>query len=240
MVSDMHGLITGASRGIGFELAVMLLRQNALVSAVSRSGDVAERLLEEVPDASDRVNSLQADLSRVETISQLVEQAVNRFGRIDFLVNNAGVAESKPIGDVRTDDLARHMSLNVYAPFELSRLVSSYLQASPVGVIINVCSASAHEGYEHQAAYVASKHALLGLTKVTAREFAQQGIRVHAVSPSATDTSLLSGVRPDLEQSNGLLSAKTVAEAICLLLERGGEFGVDELSMRRPGKLPWS
>jgi 3-oxoacyl-[acyl-carrier protein] reductase len=251
-----RGIVTGASRGIGLELTVRLLARGASVAAVSRSSGLRERVMEEtekaagrgsvshgvkIPPTEDRLVTVRGDLSDTDALETLVERCLEHWaGQIDFLVNNAGVADSKALGETSVEDFNRHMRLNLYAPAELIRRTRPALAASRLGVVVNVASASAHTGYEGQAAYVASKHALLGLSKVAARELAADGIRVHVVSPSATETSMLTDVRPDLEAAPGLLDPATVAEAILFLLERGGEFGIDELPMRRPGKLPWS
>jgi 3-oxoacyl-[acyl-carrier protein] reductase len=251
-----RGIVTGASRGIGLELTVRLLARGASVAAVSRSSKLRERVMEEaqrttagvsgsqgvkIPPTEDRLVTVRGDLSDTDELGALVARCLEHWGgQIDFLVNNAGVADSKALEQTAVEDFDRHMRLNLYAPAELIRRARSALAASRLGVVVNVASASAHTGYEGQAAYVASKHALLGLSKVAARELAADGIRVHVVSPSATETSMLTEVRPDLEAAPGLLDPATVAEAILFLLQRGGEFGIDELPLRRPGKLPWS
>jgi 3-oxoacyl-[acyl-carrier protein] reductase len=103
---------------------------------------------------------------------------------------------------------------------------------------VNISSVVGYKGYVNQGAYTASKHALVGFTKVLAQEVMADGIRVHLVSPGGVDTGLATSIRPDLDRS-GLTTPREIAETVLFLLRQEGNAVIDEVNIRRPGKSPW-
>lgn len=157
-------LVTGAETGIG----------KAIADALRDKGY-------EVRSASRRTGH---DLTRADVIDQLI----NQLPRLDLLVNNAGIAESAPLGKTTDALWERHLALNVTAPFRLCRAALPLLKRAPQGRIVNLASTAGMEGAAYIAAYAASKHALLGLTRVLAHEL--KDVLVHAVCPGFVDTDL--------------------------------------------------
>lgn len=171
-------LVTGGDTGIGKAIAdALAARGLRVVSASRRSGH---------------------DL----TDPGAIERLVGSLARLDVLVNNAGLAESAPLG--RTDDAMwdRHMALNATAPFRLCRAALPLLEQAPRGRIINMASTAATEGAPYIAAYAASKHALLGLTRVLQAELKK--VRVHAVCPGFVDTPLTDRTVANIVQVTGM------------------------------------
>ena len=157
-------LVTGGETGIG----------EAIVAALESEGF-------EVRTASRRTGW---DL----TVPGTPERLIAELPQLDLLVNNAGIAESAPVARTSDEMWALHFELNVHVPFRLCRAAYPLLRASPNGRVINMASTAALEGSPYIAAYAASKHALLGLTRVMAAEW--KGIHVHAVCPGFVDTPL--------------------------------------------------
>ena len=130
------------------------------------------------------------------------------------------------------------MAVNARAPFLLSKEAIPYLKRSDMATIINISSVVGVKGYINQGAYTASKHALMGLTKVLAQEVFQDGIRVHVISPGGVATSMVELTRPDIDPST-LISPEEIAEIVLFLLTHRGNAVIDEINVRRSANPPW-
>ena len=132
-----------------------------------------------------------------------------------------------------------HMAVNVRAPMLLVNAALPYLEQSGHAAVINIGSVVSVKGYETQGAYTASKHALLGYTKVLARELFKKGIRVHVLLPGGVGTELIRETRPDLDM-NDLSTPQEIADIILFLLKNRNNSVIDEISIRRYTKEPWA
>jgi 3-oxoacyl-[acyl-carrier protein] reductase len=179
-----------------------------------------------------------ADLTDPETPGRIVAETVDRFGGLDILVNNAGIGLRASVEDTSPEMWDLHMSLNARAPFLLCRAAVPHLRTSTAPAVVNVASVVANKGYEEQAAYTASKHALLGFSKVLARELNPQGIRVHTLCPGGVATELVGEMRPDLD-SSVLIQPEEIADLVLYLLSRRGNAVVDNVNVRRSSSEPW-
>lgn len=231
--------MTGASRGIGRATALALAGQGARVALAARSKSELERVRREINEAGGEAQAFTVDLEDVEAPRRLVRDVVEAFHGLDILVNNAGGAVGRPISETPVEEWERLMGLNARAPFLLCREALPHLKKSGRGRIVNISSVVGYKGYVNQGAYTASKHALVGFTKVLAQEVMADGIRVHLVSPGGVDTQLAAQMRPDLERA-GLTAPAEVAETIVFLLLQEGNAVIDEVNIRRPGKSPWA
>jgi len=241
MFDGKVALVTGASRGIGRAIALELGAAGASVGLSARNRAALEAVAVEVQarsTAGARARVFPADLEDPAAPRRLVEEAAGGLGRLDFLVCNAGLAVSLPVQQTTVETWDRLMAVNARAVFLLCQAATPHL-AAVAGRIVIVTSIVATQGYVNQSAYSASKHAVMGFAKALAREVHPLGIRVHVVAPGGVDTDLVSAMRPDLDRS-GLIAPAEVAEAVCFLLSRRGNAVVDEVAMRRAGKLPWS
>ena len=230
-------LITGAGRGIGRAIAIALSREGyrPVISARGFEG------LEETARlciGGDAV-IIPADLLAPETPESLVEKTLAETGRLDLLVNNAGTAIARPFEETDRKCWDDMMNLNARAPFLLTRAALPSLRRAPAAVVVNIGSVVSYKGYELQAAYTASKHALAGWTKVLAREVYSEGIRVHLIAPGGVATDLVGGMRPDIDVS-GLIAPEEIADAVVFLVRNRGNAVIDVLDLHRAGKAPFS
>ena len=240
MKSAPVALITGASRGIGRSVAVKLAGLGYDLALAARSLSGLEDTGRAAADAgAGDWAAFPADLAADGAGEDLVDAVLERFGRLDTLVNNAGAVFSGSVDDTGAEDWDRMLSLNARSPFLLTRAALPALRRSDSATIVNIGSVVSFKGYENQAAYAASKHALAGWTKVLARELHSEGIRVHLVAPGGVATDLVRQVRPDIDPST-LISPEDIADAVGFLMTYRGNGAIDVLDIRREGKTPFA
>jgi NAD(P)-dependent dehydrogenase (short-subunit alcohol dehydrogenase family) len=203
--------VTGASRGIGRAIAREFLAAGWAVHAVARDPDSLKSL-------NGALTVHQADLADAAQTSRLAEALAR--APLDVLVNNAGIAMSAPIHKTQDADWARVMAINITAPFVLSRAVLPALASRGGGRIVNVASTAALKGFKYTSAYCASKHALLGLTRALALEWAPKKITVNAVCPGWTDTDMFATSASTVSKTTGRSEAEA-REALAKLIPSG-------------------
>jgi NAD(P)-dependent dehydrogenase (short-subunit alcohol dehydrogenase family) len=181
-------LITGAAQGIGLRTAQVLAAEGYALAL----NDVQPltKVLSQLPDISTNVLPLIADVSDESAVEDIARQVANHFGHIDVLVNNAGLSSIYPAEDLPTDEWRRIMDVNLLGPFLLSRTFGRMMLAQGNGAIVNVASVAGLLGIAHRAAYNASKHGLIGLTRTLAAEWGGRGVRVNAVCPGWVKTPM--------------------------------------------------
>jgi len=232
-------LVTGASRGIGKAIAEALAPSHSLLlvgRSVDRLAAVTDQCLQL---GAAEVVPLAADLSESTASDVIAGQVKDRFGRLDVLVNNAGIAVTRVFGEYTSQDWESVMAVNARTPFFLTQALLPLLRKPPVSWIINIASAVAKRGYASQSLYAASKHALLGMTKSIARDLAGSGIRVHALLPGGVDTPMIREIRPDIDVE-ALIRPAEVGGVILSLLSMQGNAMIDEIEIRRREKPAWS
>ncbi|MCG3211559.1 MAG: 3-oxoacyl-[acyl-carrier-protein] reductase FabG [Anaerolineae bacterium] len=238
-LTEQVALVTGAGRGIGRSIALALAGEGARVALVARTEAQLHAVQAEIEARGGQALSLPADVSDEAAVKALVRAAVQKFGRLDIVVNNAAIGVFGPLAETRADDWDRVMAVNVRGPFLLCREAIPYLKQQPRSFIINMNSVVGVKGYVNQALYGASKHALLGLTKVLAKEVQADGIRVHAICPGGVDTEFIGDARPDLDRSL-LMQADEIADAVLFLVTRRGNAVIDEIHLHRAASTPWA
>ncbi len=231
-------LITGASRGIGAAIAERLAAAGAEVLLTGRSERALEALVERIRVAGGMAAYRVTDFGDPDAVAALIETVRAEYGRLDVLVNNAGIAESIALTETSLEAWDRHMAVNVRAPFMLSTRLVDLLERSTNPVIVNIGSVVSYKGYPNQGAYTASKHAVLGLSKVLAKELHSRNIRVHTVSPGGVSTDMIREVRPDIDPSD-LMAPEEIAETILFLVLMRGNAVIDEVVLRRRKSEPW-
>jgi len=185
-------VVTGGGSGIGAACAVALADAGADVVVGDLSAEQAQRVAEELADRSGRVVAAQVDVSDQESVTALGAFLERTYGRLDLAVNSAGVgAANQPVGSHDPDLWRRTLAVNLDGVFLSLRLQLSLMERAGGGSIVNVASILGHRGWAEASAYVASKHAVIGLTRSAALEYANQGIRVNSVSPGFIETPLL-------------------------------------------------
>lgn len=193
-------IVTGASRGIGRAIAARFARGGYSVWAVARSeADLASLKAE----AEGEVIPRTVDMDNVESVTAFCAEVLREATPPRVLVNNAGIAISAPLGKTSLADFERVMSINTRAPFLLCHELMPVMAQAGGGRVINVASTAALKGFRYTAAYCASKHALLGLTRSLAVEFAAKGVTVNAVCPGWTETDMLARSVDTIAQATG-------------------------------------
>jgi 3-oxoacyl-[acyl-carrier protein] reductase len=205
----------------------------------ARDGGELARLQDELSALPVKVVVFEADLESVQAPEAVVGACTDAFGRLDILVNNAGLAISRSIEHTTADDWDRLMTVNARAPFFLCKAAIPLLRASAAATVINISSVVGRLGYVQQAAYGASKHALVGFSKVLAKELQKDNIRVHVVAPGGVDTDLVQQMRPDIDQE-ALISAGEIADIVAFLIANRGNGVIDEINVRRASGTPWA
>ncbi len=186
-------IITGGSRGIGYATAEKFLKEGATVILTASTRENAEnaaaKLQERYPEA--KVAGISPDLTDLTSVREAFRQVVDRYGRIDILINNAGVSESTPLDRYTEETFDRIMDLNVKGIFTATKAAAEYMEAQGQGVILNTSSMVSIYGQPSGFAYPASKFAVNGMTLSLARELGPKGIRVNAVAPGITETDMV-------------------------------------------------
>jgi 3-hydroxybutyrate dehydrogenase len=189
MLKNKTALVTGSTSGIGLGIAKALARQGAHIM-LNGFGDV-EGAKAEVAALGVQVDYHGADMSKPGDIEAMMAAAAQRFGRVDVLVNNAGIQHVAPIEDFATERWDAVIAINLSSAFHTTRLALPAMQAAGWGRIINVASVHGLVGSAQKSAYVAAKHGIVGLTKVTALENATNGVTCNAICPGWVLTPLV-------------------------------------------------
>lgn len=232
-------LVTGASRGIGLAMVKKLAEEGTYLAMACRMvTDELAKVYTEMCERGQRACILTGDLTEEEAPGELVKQAAEKLGKLDILINNAGIAVPAPVKDTGAALWNLHMNLNARAPFLMCQHAIPYLKKSDHATIINISSVVGIKGYVNQCAYTASKHALMGMSKVLAQEVAHDGIRVHTLCPGGVETDMVTKMRPDIETSN-LIRPEEIAEIAMFLLLHRGNAVMDDLHIRRASNEPW-
>jgi 3-hydroxybutyrate dehydrogenase len=208
-------LVTGGGRGIGRAVALALGRAGAAVAITARTRAQLDAVAAELKDAgAAAVVTGEMDVADPEALAAGLERIRAAFPRIDILVNNAGIAESAPLGRTDLALWQRHLAVNATAPFLLSRALLPGMLERRWGRIINIASMAGLGGAPYIAAYAASKHALVGLTRALAAETAGTGVTVNAVCPGYVATDMVwSGARRITEKTGKPFEAAVQAMA---------------------------
>jgi len=223
-------IVTGASSGIGFGTAVKFASAGLAVLGIGRDQAKLEKLAATI-NAPDRVATLAIDLTHNDAPKRAVELAMSRWGRIDFLINNAGVGSPKPLHETDDQMLDYFLNLMLRAPFRLARDVLPHMK--PGSAIINVTSTFAVIGGRRGGAYSAAKGGLTALTTHIACQYGASGIRCNAVAPGVTVTPMTEGrledpmfkrINVEMTPHQRLGTVEDIASTILFLCSPGGSF----------------
>jgi 2-deoxy-D-gluconate 3-dehydrogenase len=194
-LSGKVALVTGANSGIGQALAVALAEAGADIALAGRSepGETLAR----IAATGRRVASMAADLSSVEPVRRVVDQALAELGRIDILVNNAGTIRRNDLDDFTEDDWDTVLDTNLKTLFFLSQAAARHMVARGSGKIVNIASLLSFQGGIRVPSYAAAKSGVAGLTKAMANELAPRGVQVNAIAPGYIETNNTAALQAD-------------------------------------------
>lgn len=197
-------LVTGGDKGLGQGMAVGLAQAGADVAIVSRSGNNAATLAQ-IAGAGRRGLGLQFDLAQPDAAAQIVAQVTEQFGRLDILINNAGTIRRAAAAETTLEDFGAVLDVNLTGVWALSQAAGRVMLAQRRGKIINIASVLTFQGGVRVPAYTASKHAVAGLTKALANEWAGRGVNVNAIAPGYMITDNTQALRDDPQRSRQIL-----------------------------------
>lgn len=214
-LADRTALITGGGRGIGRAVALAFAREGARVFVVARTTGEVERVAEEIrAESGDRSAAHAAcDVADPQSVKEAFAAARDFFGGIDVLVNNAGVADSSKFTETSDEFWRRHLDINLTGAFYCMREALPSMLERGWGRIVNVASVAGKTGAPYVAAYTASKHGVVGLTRSVALEVAAKGVTVNAVCPGYVDTDMTTRAVENIRAKTGR-SAADALEAI--------------------------
>lgn len=225
-------IVTGASRGIGKAIALKLAEQKYNLFLTARCQEELEKTAELCRNMGVGCETCLADLTDENDVINLFKAFSETYGKLDVLVNNAGMGVFKPIVDTSLDEWHKVMSTNVDSAFLCCREGIKLMQSNKCGTIVNIASVVGIKGYPNQGAYSASKHAMVGLTKVIAEEYKQDGIRAHVICPGGVATEMVRQSRPDLNP-NEIIQPEDIGDLVNYLLSLPPGVMIDQVHIRR-------
>jgi 2-dehydro-3-deoxy-L-rhamnonate dehydrogenase (NAD+) len=191
-------IVTGGARGIGFAIAERLSRAGARVVVTDIDEESAVAAVEQLRDGGAGAIEAVADITKPEDVAAMVERAIDAFGKLDVLVNNAGITgRDASLSKITDEDWERVLKLNLTAAFYCCRAAIPRMREQRSGAVVNVASISGKEGNPKMIPYSVSKAGLICLTKALAKEVIHDGVRVNCVAPAVIETPLLDQLQPE-------------------------------------------
>lgn len=222
-------IVTGGARGIGKAIVLKLARQGVNIAVFDMA--MAPDTVKEVEALGVKAISVEANVTKPESLEKAVEQVITTFGSLDIVVNNAGVTKDNLFLRMKPEEWELVISVNLTGTFNVCKAVNKQMFKQRAGKIVNIASVVGQMGNAGQANYAASKAGLIGLTKTLAREFAARNIQVNAVAPGFINTEMTAALPDDVKQhfinnipAGSFGSAENVADAVAFLCSADADY----------------
>ncbi len=231
-------LVTGGGRGLGAAICQTLAEAGATVVAADIRLDLAEQVAQELRDRGLEAMALPLDITDAAQVETAVQKLIDQYGKIDSLINNAGTDVTLPVEELSIADWDRVMSVNLRAPFVLSKLILPIMKQQGRGHIVNVASTAAKRAWANASVYHASKWGLMGLSHALHVEARPYGVKVTAVVAGGMRTPFLLDRFPDIDP-NLLQDPKNVADTIRYVLMQPAETVIPEIMVIPMRETSW-
>lgn len=230
MVENKVVFITGAASGIGYEIGKEFAKNGAKVALSDINAEKVQTVSENLSKDGYDCIGLKCDVTNEKELQQALDETVEKYGRLDVLINNAGLQHVASIEDFPTEKFEFMTKVMLVAPFMATKHVFPLMKEQGFGRIINMASINGVIGFAGKAAYNSAKHGLIGLTKVAALEGAANGITVNAMCPGYVDTPLVRGQFEDLAKNRNIPVEKVLEEVLYPLVPQKRLLAVQEIA----------
>jgi len=238
MSAERAAIVTGASSGIGLAIARVLGQEGFAITAAARRPDKLEGAVEELADEGFDVQAVAGNVAEEADIKKIVDAHRERYGRLDVLVNNAGVGVGAPVGEIETKRLDMQLDINLRSIVLFYRECADLLKAAGAehkrAIVVNTASIAGKRGEAWLSVYSATKHAVVGWTDSMNRELATSGIRSTALCPAFVDTPMTDFVKGTVPAEE-MIRPEDIAESVRYLLKVSPACLVPEIMFIRPG-----
>lgn len=230
MFTNRVVIITGAAQGIGYQLAERYGREGATVVLADLNSTTLQTAEAQLIALGCRALAIQADMTIEANIIHLINETISQFGRLDILINNAGMQHVAPIEEFPTETFELMIKLMLTAPFIAIKHALPHMKQQGYGRILNMSSINGLIGFAGKSAYNSAKHGVIGLTKVVALEAAAHGITVNALCPGYVNTAMVRGQLQDLANTRNVSLENVLEEIIYPLVPQRRLLEVEEIA----------
>jgi len=234
-LKDQVAIVTGGSSGIGLAIARAFVQEGMRVTIAARDKrrlDKAVSQLKRSSSREDAVLSIPTDVSRADEVQRMVRQTLDQFGRVDVLVNNAGIGRLAPLDELKEKDWDEILDINLKGVFLCTQAVLPEMKRRRCGYVVNISSIAGKEGFAGGGAYCASKFGVMALTQTLLEEAMSYNIRATAICPGYVDTPMVTGVPVP---ANEMIRPEDIAQSVLYLLHLSEYAVVREIVMTRKG-----
>ncbi|WIL69816.1 3-hydroxybutyrate dehydrogenase [Staphylococcus cohnii] len=230
MLKDKITIISGAASGIGLEIAKVFLNEGAKVVFTDINQEALNHAVESFKANGFDCMGFTADVSNEKDVEALVDETVKQYGQIDILINNAGLQNVANIEDFPTDKFKQMIDIMLVGTFIMTKHVLPIMKKQQYGRILNMSSINGLVGFSGKSAYNSAKHGIIGLTKVTALEAAEDGVTVNAICPGYIDTPLVRGQMNDLAKTRNVSVEQVLEEILFPLIPQKQLVNIQEVA----------
>jgi NAD(P)-dependent dehydrogenase (short-subunit alcohol dehydrogenase family) len=240
-MAQRAAIVTGGSSGIGLAIARMLVEEGYGVTVASRRPEKLAEAAEQLAADGGEVAQVAGNMASEEVVAQVVAEHRERFGRLDVLVNNAGVGVGAPVADIETKRLDMQLAVNLRSVILFYREAAAMLREAGAehrnALVVNTSSISGKDGEPWLSVYSATKAAVVGFTESMNKELGQEGIKSTALCPAFVDTPMTDFIKQSIAAEN-MIRATDVSEAVRMLLRLSPGCVIPEIIFQAPGRVP--